>query len=433
MAERIGDAALALYRTVGRLLAPALPLMLAVRTRAGKEDPTRRHERLGRPRRRRPEGPLVWVHGASVGETISVLPLIERIVADGVGVLVTSGTVTSARIAADRLPAGAFHQFAPLDVAGFIDGFLDHWRPSAAIFVESEIWPTTIERTHRRGIPLVLVNARMSERSFARWRRLGALPRALFRRFSLALAQAEGDGGRLAALGVERVEITGNLKFDGLPLGGDPVEGERLARAIGGRPTWIAASTHPGEEAVAIDVHTRARERLPGLLTVIAPRHPERGDALRADFAEHGLVVASRSRGETPGPRTDVYLADTIGEMGLVYRLAPIAFVGGSITPRGGQNPIEPARLDVAVLHGPSTRNFAEIYRDLDACGGAAAIEDAETLADALVDLLERPERRAAQTAAARTVVDRSAGALQRTLTALAPTIARARTEERAR
>jgi len=424
MSEVLGEVALSLYRVIGRLIAPALSLVLTVRTRAGKEDPCRRNERLGWPRRTRPAGPLAWIHAASVGETVSVLPLVERLVEDGYGVLLTSGTVTSARIAEDRLPKGAFHQYVPLDVGPFVDRFLDHWRPDVVLFVESEIWPATIDRVHRRGTPVVLVNARMSERSFARWRRLGRLPKAVFGRITEALAQASGDGERLSVLGVPAVTVTGNLKFDGRPLGADPAETARLAALLAGRPVWIAASTHPGEEMIAARAHRLARERLPDLVTVIAPRHPERGDALRSDLAEQGLRVASRSRGELPGPKTDVYLADTIGEMGLVYRLAPIAFVGGSLAPRGGQNPIEPARLDVAVLHGGSTRNFAEIYGELDRCGGATLVADAESLARTIVELTERPARRAAQIAAAREVVDRSAGALQRTLTELLPMLA---------
>lgn len=430
MAEALGEAALALYRLIGRLATPFVRAALTARTRAGKEDPARRHERLGRPRMPRPSGPLVWLHAASVGETVSVLPLVQRLVGEGLHVLVTSGTVTSARIAADRLPMGAFHQFVPVDLPGCVEGFLDHWRPGAALFVESEIWPATVAATHRRGIPLVLVNARMSQRSFDRWRRFDGVPRALFRRFTTALAQAAGDGERLAALGVGSVVVTGNLKFDGLPLSRDGAQAARLAQAIGDRPVWVAASTHPGEEALAVEAHRLARARLPRLLTVIAPRHPDRGDALRHDFAEQGLAVASRSRGEWPGPHTDVHLMDTIGEMGLVYGAAPIAFVGGSIAPRGGQNPIEPARLGVAVLHGPSTQNFAEVYGDLDAAGGATVITDAESLAGAIVRLGLDVPARAAQVAAARAVVARSEGALDRTMAALAPILAEARRRE---
>ncbi|NLH81953.1 MAG: 3-deoxy-D-manno-octulosonic acid transferase, partial [Phyllobacteriaceae bacterium] len=335
MSDLLGEGALALYRGIGRLIAPVLPLVLTVRTRHGKEDLRRRNERLGWPRRTRPGGPLVWIHAASVGETVSVLPLVERLVEDGFVVLLTSGTVTSARIAEDRLPRGAFHQYVPLDVAAYVERFLDHWRPDVVLFVESEIWPATIDRVSRRGVPMLLINTRMSERSFARWRRIGGLPRALFGRITQALAQAPGDGERLAALGVPTVTVTGNLKFDGSPLDCDPAEVARIVAATARRPTWIAASTHPGEEMIAARAHRLARERLPDLLTVIAPRHPDRGDALRTDLAEQGLAVASRSRRELPGPATDVYLADTIGEMGLVYRLAPIAFVGGSLAPRG--------------------------------------------------------------------------------------------------
>lgn len=430
MGDFVGEAVLVLYRWAGRLATPVIARLLAARTRSGKEDPSRRNERLGRPERPRPDGPLVWIHAASVGETQSVLPLVARLTGEGLGVLLTTGTVTSAAIAAARLPAGAFHQYVPVDVATGVDRFLDHWRPDAALFVESEIWPTTIERTARRAIPIVLVNARMSARSFARWQRLGRVPHSLFGRIGSALAQAEPDGERLAALGVPHVEVTGNLKFDGAPLGCDADELARLRAAFEGRPTWVAASTHPDEETIAVAAHRLARETLPGLLTVIAPRHPERGDGLRAAFAEAGVTVASRSRGETPGPATDVYLTDTIGEMGLVYRLAPIAFVGGSLAPRGGQNPIEPARLDVAVLHGPSTHNFAEIYRDLDAVGGAIAIADADGLAAEIVALTTDRPRRDAVVAAARGVVDRSAGALERTLAALAPILARGREKE---
>ena len=421
MSETIGEAALSVYRGVGRALGPALRLMLDIRTRAGKEDPRRRHERFGRARASRPAGPLVWVHAASVGETMSVLPLVARLVGTGVTVLMTTGTVTSAAIAAERLPPGAIHQYVPLDVITHVAAFLDHWRPGVALFVESEIWPVTIAELKRRGISQVLINARLSERSFRRWHRIAGVARVLFGRLTLALAQGAGDAERLAAIGVPRVMVTGNLKFDGPPLIADQTERARLSAVIGRRPTWLAASTHPGEEAVAAEVHLALRDRLPGLLTIIAPRHPTRGADLRADLAEQGLRVASRSLGERPGPRTDVYLADTIGEMGLVYALAPIAFVGGSIAPRGGQNPIEPARLGVAVLHGPSTHNFAEIYRDLDAGGGAVTVSGAGDLAEAIVRLSADPVSLADQIAAAGAVVDRSTGALERTMAALAP------------
>ncbi len=425
MADGLAEAALTGWRGMGRLLAPALPFVLALRTRWGKEDATRRGERFGRAGLTRPAGPLVWVHAASVGETIAVLPLIERLVAAGDAVLLTTGTVTSAAIAAQRLPGGAIHQYVPLDVVPWVSRFLDHWRPRLAVFVESEIWPTCISELSRRGIPQVLVNGRISARSARRWSRFGAVSEVLFGRLTGVAAQSQGDGERFTALGAAAVSVSGNLKFDGAPLPVDGVELARLEAAMGPRPRWLAASTHPGEEAVAADVHARLKAILPDLLTVIAPRHPTRGDELRRDFTARGLSVASRSLGETPTAATDVYLTDTIGEMGLIYRLAPIAYVGGSLVSRGGQNPIEPARLGRAVLHGPETYNFADVYRELDHESAAVLVRDGSDLAREIGSLLAAPEAIAAQVARAEIVVSRSTGALDRTMTALADWSAR--------
>lgn len=420
MADGFAEAALTGWRGVGRILAPALPLVLALRTRWGKEDAARRGERFGRAGVARPEGSLVWVHAASVGETIAVLPLIERLRAGGDVVLLTTGTVTSAAIAAQRLPTGAIHQYVPLDVVPWVARFLDHWRPRLAVFVESEIWPTCISELSRRGIPQVLVNGRISARSARRWSRFGGVAEVLFRRLTGIAAQSPGDGERFAALGAASVSVSGNLKFDGAPLPVDDAELTRIEVAIGDRPRWLAASTHPGEEAIAADVHARLKGRLPNLLTVIAPRHPIRGDDLRRDLAARGLTVASRSLGEAPSSATDVYLTDTIGEMGLIYRLAPIAFVGGSLVDRGGQNPIEPARLGRAVLHGPETHNFADVYRELDAEEAATLVRDGDELAHTVDALLREPAAVAAQVARAEIVVSRSTGALDRTMAYLA-------------
>jgi 3-deoxy-D-manno-octulosonic-acid transferase len=421
MSEILADLALATYRTAGRLATPLVALALGLRERAGKEDPARRPERRGVAGRPRPAGRLVWVHAASVGETLAVIDLVERLVARGTPVLVTSGTVTSAAIATERLPVGALHQYVPVDVGPWVERFLDHWRPDLAVFVESEIWPATIHALDRRGIPRVLVNARVSERSARRWHLLDGLPRALFGGFALVLAQSEADGERFAGLGAPCVRPTGNLKFDRPPLPVDAAELARLSGLLAGRPVWVAASTHDGEEAIAAAVHARLKTRLADLLTVIAPRHPRRGDEIEAALTAAGLRVARRSRAETPEAETDVYLADTIGEMGLVYRLAPIAFVGGSLVPHGGQNPIEPARLGVAVLHGAAVRNFADLYRALDEGGAARRVADADDLAEAVAALLADESTRAAMIDRAHGIVDRSTGALDRTLAALAP------------
>jgi 3-deoxy-D-manno-octulosonic-acid transferase len=410
-----------LWRAVGRVARPLLWGLLAVRALRGKEDRGRLKERFGVPSRPRPPGPLVWVHAASVGEFSAVQPLVEAIVGRGIGALVTTGTVTSARLAAERLPPGAFHQFVPLDVAPYVTRFLEAWRPEMAVFVESEIWPVALAETARRGVARIVVNARLSARSFRRWRKLPATAGAMFGAVDLVLAQSEADGERFAALGAAKVEVTGNLKFDGLPPPADPDELAALAAALGGRPRWVAASTHRGEDEVVAAAHRLLAASRPDVLTILVPRHPERGPKIAEALAASGLGAALRSRGDPIRPETAVYVADTIGELGLFYRLAPAAFVGGSLVARGGQNPIEPARLGAAVLAGPHVANFAAIYGDLSAAGALVTVEDADGLAAAVGALLDDPAAAAAAAEAAAAVADRHAGALARTVARLAP------------
>lgn len=416
-----GGGLTSVWRVVGRLARPLLWGLLAVRTARGKEDRGRRAERFGRPSRPRPEGPLIWVHAASVGEFSAVLPLVEAMVERGIAAVVTTGTVTSARIAADRLPAGALHQFVPLDVAPYISRFLDAWRPSAALFVESEVWPVALAETARRGIPRIVVNARLSARSYRRWRKLPATAQAMFGSVDLVLAQSEADGERFAGLGAATVEVTGNLKVDGPPPPADAAELAALAAMVGARPRWVAASTHRGEDEVVVVAHRLIAASRPDVLTVLVPRHPERGGRIAEIVTASGLGVALRSRGEPITPDTAVYVADTIGELGLFYRLAPVAFVGGSLVERGGQNPIEPARLGAAVLAGPNVANFAALYGDLADAGALATVTDADSLAAAVGALLDDPAAAEAAAHNAAAVADRHAGALARTLTRLSP------------
>lgn len=419
-------AAILAYRAIGHVLRPVLPLALDRRARRGKEDAARLAERYGIASRPRPEGRLVWVHAASVGETNAVIGLVERIVAAGLAVVFTSVTVTSAALAAKRLPAGAVHQFSPLDIAPYVARFLDHWRPELAVSVESEIWPVTILALAERGIPQARVNAHMSERSERGWRRFGALSRALFGRLDACLAQSEADAARYRALGARSVTVTGNIKFDVPPPVVDAAALARFRSEVGGRPLWVAASTHAGEEAAAAWVHRRLAGRIPGLLTVIVPRHPARGGEIRTMLAAEGLAVAQRSLGEAPTATTDIYLADTLGELGLFYEAAPVAFVGATLVDIGGHNPIEPVQLGAAVVHGPHTQNAAEIYAALDDGGGAVEVADAGALAEAVAALLTDPaalERRRA--AAAATLVPFN-GALERTFAALRPWLAAA-------
>lgn len=414
-------ATLRLYRFLMAAAAPLAPLLLSYRLKRGKEDSTRLSERRGVSAIPRPAGPLVWVHGASVGEITAVLPLVEHICGEEFAVLVTSGTTTSAELAQQRLPQGAIHQFVPLDVPEFVDRFLDHWKPNLALFVESDLWPNLILASAARKIPLVLLNGRLSQRSFSRWSLIPKTIGAVLKRLDLCLAQSPTDAERYAALGGPRLTMTGNLKLDVPAPPAEPAAVEALRSVIGRRPVVAAASTHAGEEAAVMDAHQRLRRRFPGLLTMIVPRHPHRGPEI-ADLAiASALTPALRSRGEKLEERTDIYVADTLGELGLVYRLAPIVFMGGSLVEHGGQNPIEPVKLGAAILHGPHVWNFADIYSALDGAHGAEQVGDAARLATCIGAWLTDNNQRQAVTEAGRRTVDMLGGALERTLQALEP------------
>lgn len=403
---------LPVYAAATRFAAPALRLLLARRVRQGKEIAARLPERRGIDTAPRPPGRLIWLHAASVGETVSVLPVLGRLAASGVTVLMTTGTVTSARLLAERLPAlgldgRVLHRFVPLDVPAWVARFLDHWRPEAAGFVESEIWPNLIAGCRRRAIPMMLVNARLSPRSFAHWRRAPGLARGLFGAFALAQAQSDGDAARLRALGARHVVAPGNLKFAAPPLPVDAAELARLRAVTADRPIWLAASTHPGEEAVAARVHAALAPSHPGLLTIVVPRHPERGADIAAGLA--GFAVRRRGAGEDPPAAAGIWIGDTMGELGLYCRLAGIAFVGKSLVGQGGQNPLEAARLGCAVAVGPHAANFRDIVAALQADGGAAELADEAALAAWVDALLRDPARRDAMGNAAIAASSRAA------------------------
>ncbi len=431
MAERL-PATLRAYRLATCAAAPLAGWLLSHRLRRGKEDPIRLRERRGAATLARPPGPLVWMHGASVGELLAILPLIERIRSRDFTVLVTSGTVTSAGIAERRLPPGVIHQFVPLDVPQFVARFLDAWKPSLALFVESDLWPNLILGVAERRIPLVLLNGRLSERSFQRWKRAPRTIGALLSRFDLCLAQSAEDAARYAGLGAPRISTTGNLKLDAPAPPADPAGLRALGDAVAGRAVIAAASTHPGEEAMVMDAHRRLRHSFPGLLTIIAPRHPDRGPGIAEIARVSGLKPALRSQGALPDPTVDVYIADTLGELGLVYRVAPIAFMGGSLVSHGGQNPIEAVKLGAAILHGPHVSNFAAIYAALDSGGGAEQVDDAGKLAVRIGAWLTDAAARDAVAGTALRALDTLVGALDRTASALDPYLIQFRLEGRA-
>jgi 3-deoxy-D-manno-octulosonic-acid transferase len=422
---------LRVYRVATSVIAPLAGVLVARRLKQGKEHPDRLDERYGAATTPRPAGPLVWIHGASVGEILTVIPLMERIRAKEFGVLCTSGTVTSANLAQHRLPAGAIHQFITLDAPRFVNRFLDHWRPDLAIFVESDLWPNLIVTSAKRGIPLILVNGRLSERSFKRWRWAPAAIAAVLRCFDLCLAQSSAHAARYRDLGAPRVATTGNLKLDVPEPPADAAALAALNAAVAGRIVIAGASTHAGEETMLIDAHRRLRNSFPRLLTIIAPRHPERGPGIVEIARAANLRAMLRSRGDLPAPDTEIYVADTLGELGLIYRIAPIVFVGGSLASHGGQNPIEPIKLGAAILHGPHVWNFAEIYTALDNAHAAEQVNDVGKLAVRVGVWLKEASERAKVASAGREIVATLGGALERTLAAIEPYLMQIRLEHR--
>jgi 3-deoxy-D-manno-octulosonic-acid transferase len=401
------------------LAAPGLRAMLRRRVARGKELAVRLPEREGIDPTPRPPGRLVWLHAASVGESQSILPLLSALRAEApdLSILLTTGTVTSAALLAARLPElgleAVLHRFVPLDVPAWVARFLDHWRPDAAGFIESELWPNLIDGCRVRGIPMMLVNARMSARSLRGWQRVPGFARQMLGAFDRVQAQSEADAARLRLLGARQVDAPGNLKLAAAPLPADAAELARLRALIGERPVWLAASTHPGEEDVAGQVHRCLAAAHPGLLTIVAPRHPERGAAVAA-----ALVAPRRAVGQDPGT-TGIWIADTLGELGLLYRLSPLVFVGRSLVGQGGQNPLEPARLGCAIAVGPHTANFAEAVQALEAAGALTRVADAAGLAGWVDGMLRDPARRRAAGTAACAAAQGASGLPERTAAAL--------------
>jgi len=422
------DCALGLYRLAGRAGAPLVRAHLRRRARHGREDSDRLAERLGRAGRARPAGALVWLHAASVGEALSCLTLIERLRTErpDLALLLTTGTVTSAGLMAERLPEGVIHQYAPVDLPAAVDGFLAHWRPDLALILESELWPNLLSAAARRGVELVLVNGRLSANSYRAWGRFRPLIRRLLGGFSLVLAQSPRDRERLQALGAATPRCLGNLKFAAADPAAEMDKLAALAETLVGRPCWLAASTHPGEETIAARVHEALVAGMPDLVTVIVPRHPERAPQIAEDLAASGLRAELRSRGGRFGPETGIYLADTMGELGLWYRLADVVFVGGSLAAKGGQNLIEPAKLGAAILSGPDTSNFAQIAEEMKAVGALGQVQDGEELTAEVGRLLADAGGRADMGRAAKSYARARSDVLEEVLGALAPWLDRA-------
>lgn len=411
-----------IYDALWATATPLLKRHLQKRVVIDKEDEARLGERFGVASQPRPAGKLVWLHGASVGESVALLTVVAKLRAapNPPTVLVTTGTVTSARIMGDRLPEGCLHQFLPLDRRAWVEHFLDHWRPDGVVWSESEIWPGVLAGLKRRHIPAIMLNARLSAKTVRNWRYFRPWMRGLLSAFSHVFAQTEVDRRNWQELGGQPAQVLGNLKFVVPEL---PFDAEKLAllhTEIGNRPLWVFSSIHPGEEEIGGRVHQQLKQTHSDLLTVIVPRHPHRG----AEFADHlraqGMTVAQRSKQEPIRSNTDIYLADTIGEMGLFYRLGKIVAMGGSFVPHGGQNPIEPAKLKGAILYGPHMFNFTAICAAFEAAQSVLPVANDHELAEKIAWLLATPHEAAAFGEKAWAVTQSEAGSLDKIWAAIA-------------
>jgi len=412
-----------LYRLLTDLGSPFISVWLRRRRAAGREDAERFKERFGYPSRPRPSGRLIWCHAASVGEAMSLLLLIERIhdLYPHNTILLTTGTVTAARMIMPRLPSFALHQYMPIDRAPCVARFLDHWKPAFALWIESEIWPNTLAALRKRKTPIVLLNARMSDKSFRNWHRVKGWARDLMSTFVLCLAQSEDDRGRFIALGASPVKCLGNLKYAAAPLPYDEAELERLQSETTDRFLWLMASSHRGEDEMAIAAHLVMSKTRDKVLTVIAPRHATRGDEIARLIEASGLRYARRSKGEGISSETQIYLADTMGELGLLYRLCPIVVLGGSFVRVGGHNPIEAAQLDAAICFGPYMYNFTEITREFLQAGAATQLQHDNEIAFTVERFFALPDEQRNQARAARVLADQKRYILDQIITEMDP------------
>ena len=364
----------------------------------GKEDPERLEERLGISLAERPTGNLIWFHAASVGESLSLVELIKRISSSqpDYNFLITTGTITSAKLILSRLPSNAVHQYIPVDTPKAVENFLDRWRPSLAIWTESEFWPNLISFSSARDIPMILINARISEKSYRRWRFFKKSLKNLIEKFNYSLIQDEKTVKYFSKIGISsnNFELTGTLKEGSAALPYSETEQVEISKQILNRPVWLAASTHEGEEKLIAAAHRHASKASQGLLLIIVPRHPERGLEIASILTKENFKICLRSKKDKISSDTQIYIADTLGELGLWYRIAPVSFVGGSFVPIGGHNPFEPAALGSAILHGPYVENFKEIYNRLNVAGAAVKIEEASELGVKLIETLS-PENAA--------------------------------------
>ncbi|AFX99576.1 3-Deoxy-D-manno-octulosonic-acid transferase family protein [Candidatus Endolissoclinum faulkneri L2] len=414
---------LQIYKAIATLLGLFLDVYFRLKVLQGKENKARLEERRGIATQSRPSGRLIWLHAVSVGEAAALLALIKILhdTKPWVTLLLTTSTVTSGNFICKLLPEGVIHQFIPIDRLAWVERFLDYWRPDLAIWMESDLWPTMVSEADRRGIHMVIVSGRLSFGTFQRWKSIGNLAKPLFGAFDLVLAANHEQVKRFLALGCVDVRYVGNLKDSIVPPKVDIKIATTLRNAIAGRPVWLAASTHRGEDAIVFDAHAQIVKSKPNLLTVIVPRHTNRSDEIACMAERNGLSLARRSANQPIKERTSVYLADTMGEIAIFYSVIPITFLAGSMVKVGGHNPMEASYCGTALIFGPLIANNRESADALLAAGGAREVNDAGSLAKTVRDLLDDPVTTSKMGACARRVAMARAIKINFILEALEP------------
>ncbi len=384
-------ALLSAYLAFSHLSEPIWRKALRKRVARGKMDAARLEERFARDLPTAPEGAVLWFHALSVGESLALLPLIKRAgdLHPDLSFVLTTTTLTSAQaLAKVGLPPHCLHQYLPVDTHGAVNRFLDHWKPVAGIFSEMDFWPAIMVAADKRGIPLGLINSRFYENSVQSRGKLKGLYRDILRLFRICLVQDAGSARSFAAFGVDpaRIRVTGALKGAAQALPCDEAELKHLTAELSGRPVWLAAATHAAEHPAMLQAHQKILTMHPDAVLIIAPRNITDGPDIARQAQDIAIPAALRSAGEEINATTAVYVADTMGEMGLWYRLAKVSFVGHSLALPDvglkGKNPFEAAALGSAILHGPQIEDFAETYVSLDAAGGAIFLKHTEGLAD---------------------------------------------------
>ena len=357
-----------IYRILINLIILVSPLIVLIRLIKNKEDKTRFKEKFCFFTKKRGNGNLIWFHGSSVGEILSVIPLIEKLEKNKTinKILITSSTLSSSKILSKFKLKKTIHQFFPIDSNGLTKKFLNYWKPSIAIFIESEIWPNMLVNIKKNSVPLVLLNARITKKSYNKWRMIPSTANMIFKNFDICLSQNKETKKYLKYLGAKKIKFIGNLKFSESKSQKNNNFDNKLTKIFKSKKIWCAASTHDNEEKICALAHKNLKNKYKDILTIIIPRHIQRADSIIKEIEYLDLNIQKRSQNSNINKNTDIYLVDTYGETKSFYKICNTVFLGGSHINRGGQNPLEPARFGCKILHGPYVQNFTEVYKLLE-------------------------------------------------------------------